>query len=207
MTPPVQSSPLLPPRVSPTPPPLSKKQIAEWIKGMDAESIKILSLKVGGTIAKHIGEDPKRKIELYAQLAKTQRKSKKTHFLEEKTIASALIVGLGEQVKFIDNIVPFVQQKITEDFATPSLFLEYGTPFSLSDEEPCGILLDTAEKIGLKITEDQVPKKYRIKLAMDFESSNENKIVFSLSETCDEVEFQRELLCFDLKYDSDSEDI
>lgn len=204
MAQPVQSSPLLPPRVVPPPP--SKRQLAEWIKGLNAESIKMLSLKIGGAIVKHIGKDPKLKIELFVQLAKTQRKSKKTHFLEEQIIASPLIKGLGKEVKFIDHITPFIQQKITEDFATASLFLEYGTPFSLSDEEPCGILLDAAEKIGLSITQNEVPKNYRIKLAMNFEESNDSGFVLSLSETCDGVEFQRELLYFNMKHGSDSEE-
>ena len=86
-----------------------------------------------------------------------------------------------------------VREKIRQSFSTPADFLEQGMRLELTDYHPVGILAESAEEIGLKITLLDVPPRYEIEMKLDQELTRERgKLVFTLIQTSGGVELSKE---------------
>ena len=87
-----------------------------------------------------------------------------------------------------------IKEVITKAFSIPNEFFESGLCFKLSEYEPRGVLKETAEKVGIKMTLVDVPPRYYVFLKLDEKLTKEkSELVFVLTAKSKNVEFSKKI--------------
>jgi hypothetical protein len=177
---------------------ISPENIVKKISSIDALQIELIGHKIAEKIVNNLG--PVGKAKVAQKINPKQKASEMTMMLMIQTMMHARMdmeqgkqfLSEEEAFKFVMLALWPIKDKITDSFSKPDWFLEYGLYFQLSDYEPMGVLSETAEKMGLNITLNDVPSKYYIYLKLDKELTNEKSdLVFVLTEKSNNVEFSK----------------
>lgn len=176
----------------------SEINLSEIVSRVTAEQIESIAVEVATTATDHVGLKPKARI-----FNIVLEKKGSTANSEDRFIASVLKQGLEMTIKankpvvFTDEeqkrlqakLLGPMKQAITEAFSIPDKFLNEGIQWTLSEQNPCGILETAAEEAALVIEEIHVPSSYRLSLTL-----NEGDNAFCLTASSDGIEFEKKQL-------------
>lgn len=176
--------------------------LAEMLRGVTAEQIKLISLKIGDLIGNRLGVVPKAEIDQIVREKKgvTKPLNCLEHLLQRiqgeavktaKEKGELKLLSEDKQRKFVEHIHVPIQKAIANALSTTIDFLNEGIAFSLSTHDPVGVLAETAQAIGVEIPSIQVPEHYTVELHLD-EALSQQALVFSLIEKSRGIEFHRE---------------
>lgn len=179
--------------------PLSIKEITEKLTSIDALQIELIGLEIANNVLNNLGPIgtarvmqkvmQKKGASMSGPMAIIMRMNIKSAQEDIKEGKSQFLSEL-KAAEFLSLALHPIKDAITERLSTPDSFIQSGTLFKLSDYDPAGFLKETADKMGLDITMNDVPNKYYVFLTLDKEATQEkSELVFALTERSQDVEF------------------
>ncbi len=174
--------------------------LQDKISKIDAWQIELIGLAIVNQILPNLGSDGKARVE--QRVLEMTGKLAELSMFELATLMVAPFLEIKEKdplrlskeklALFGHALLVPVRQAITQALSIPIDFLDRGLRFQLSETVPTKILEESAEKIGIKITADDVPFNYCITLNLDKGLSHKySTLVFSLTQTCGGAEFSK----------------
>lgn len=185
---------------------ISDTEFCEKIRSISAEQIELVADHIAEQIASNLGIVRKDAIDrMIAQKKGTTNKLELLMLLMQKDDAQKIksdgkisFFKDEQYYKFVINISKSIKEAITENFSTPSTFLEKGLFFKLSDYHPIGILAKTAKEIDTAILPTELPLRYTIHLFLNQTlSQQQSKLTFDLVEKSDNYEFSKKSFTID----------
>jgi hypothetical protein len=187
---------------------LSSHEISEKISSIDALEIELLSRKIITRIMKNLGDTNVNRIEQKINNINLEKSPSLVSMMAALYLA---LEGMGGEIqlniegrkptflskkdanKFMLEALSPMQKEIANSFSTPSIFLEDGICFQISDQyEPMGFVSKAAETIGVDLT-FQIPHTYRVRLKLDEQlTQKKSDLVFSLTGESRGIEISKE---------------
>lgn len=178
---------------------LSSKMIQDKLRGIDAFAIELIAIRITTKILERLGSSNKFEIE---QGSNSDSETPDAFFHNLMVLAAMTKVSEEEEKPFLSQeetskflccASDLIKKDIQNLLSTPPRFLTEEIHWELSDYYPQGILAQTAEKIGLQLSVNDVPAKYSILFKLDENLTQLNSdLVFHLTEISDKKELSND---------------
>lgn len=183
-------------------PPMSVEVMSGMVGSINATQIEIISAKIAEGVVERLGPRGK----LLATQAVAFIKQSNGEELDKSEIAAQELGDQYNDEQFLTNrrmvelkigAIELLKGIITSSFSTPRKFTEEGASFVLSGDEPQGFIKEAAVICRIPLEMPHIPPSYVVKLELDKEGTDEEELVFVLTESSSGIKVTKK--CFTIQ--------